>query len=137
VKAIALTGVVRTNAGFHGVQSSRALDRLGSVTHLYVGVSERRVNSQAKHIEIDMTKIADRTAFQEVMTRHFQLADGTTEFWQRLWYAFIPLPRACIITLRGWDGFEQRMPRYARRLRRMFTDYQEVVKSETLHIEYA
>jgi hypothetical protein len=84
-----------------------------------------------------MTNIADKAAFQDTLSRHFQLPDDATEFWQRLWYAFIPLPRACIITLRGWAEFEQRMPRYARRLRRMLTDYQEVVKSESLHIEYA
>ena len=95
------------------------------------------MNSETRRIEIDMTGIAGKTAFQDVLSRHFEMAEDATDFWQRLWHAFIALPRACCITFRGWPEFEQRMPHYARRLRRMLTDHQEVVKSESLHIEYA
>lgn len=37
----------------------------------------------------------------------------------------------------GWDGFQTRMPRYARRLRRLLTDYQRVHGLERLAVEYA
>lgn len=61
------------------------------------------------------------------MTRDFPISADHGELWGALYQAIL-MDKSGPLTLRflGWEGFEQRMPRYARRLKRLLLHYYQI-----------
>jgi hypothetical protein len=76
---------------------------------------------------IDLRGVSSRDDFQRELTRHFPIAADHLELWGSL-YRALYMEQAGPYRLRflGWVGFEKRMPRYAKRLRRLLLDHQRL-----------
>jgi hypothetical protein len=73
---------------------------------------------EPKEIIIDLRLVSSRDEFQREMSKHFPIPADHSELWAALYDAIL-MYKAGPRTVRflGWAGFEQRMPRYARRLK--------------------
>ena len=84
-------------------------------------------SGEPQETTIDLRRVSSRDEFQRELTKHFPIAADHRELWSSLYQALLTNqtgPR----TLRflGWAGSERRMPRYARRLKRLLVDHQKL-----------
>jgi len=84
-------------------------------------------SGEPQETTIDLRRVSSRDEFQRELTKHFPIDADHRELWNSLYQAILTNqtgPR----TLRflGWAGFESRMPRYARRLKRLLVDHQKL-----------
>jgi hypothetical protein len=88
---------------------------------------------------IDLRGIAARDQFHGELARHFNIPADHRELWGALInaIAYQTGPYRLRLRLLGWAEFEERMPRYARRLRRLIEGYQAVHGEERLAADYA
>jgi hypothetical protein len=86
---------------------------------------------------IDLSAVRSRDDFMHAMASHFPVGPDHDNLWGPIFRTIGY--QACPFRLRfiGWDGFAQRMPRYARRLRRYLAEYQRRHGEERLHVDYA
>jgi hypothetical protein len=86
---------------------------------------------------IDLRGVATRDDFQRELARHFPLGPDHRDLWPSLYEAIMYQTGPLHLRFLGWAEFQARMPRYARRLRRLLTDYQRLRGTERLTIEDA
>ncbi len=72
----------------------------------------------------DLTHVGSRSDFARVMATYFPVIDDRRELWRGIFWTELCERRPCHIRFTGWSCFARRMPRYARRLRRYFDQYQ-------------
>jgi hypothetical protein len=86
---------------------------------------------------IDLRGVATRDDFQRELARHFPLGPDHRDLWPSLYKAIMYQTGPLSLRFIGWEEFQARMPRYARRVRRLLTDYQRLHGPERLAIESA
>ncbi|OYV89056.1 MAG: hypothetical protein B7Z73_07290 [Planctomycetia bacterium 21-64-5] len=76
---------------------------------------------RAREVVIDLRWVSTREDFQRELSRHIPMAADHRDIWPSL-HNYFAVGRGGPLRLRllGWSRFEQKMPRYARRLRRSF-----------------
>jgi hypothetical protein len=77
--------------------------------------------SGQREIIIDLRAVFSRDSFQRELARHFPIAADHSELWSSFSKCLAEgLPgRLPPLRLLGWDDFKRRMPRYARRIKRI------------------
>ncbi len=85
---------------------------------------------------IDLSRVCSRDDFMRALSPHFPVGPDHRNIWGPI-YQTIGL-QSCPFRIRfiGWEGFAQRLPRYARRLRGHLSAYQRRHGEERLFIEY-
>src|SRR4051794_19152908 len=86
---------------------------------------------------IDLRGVATRDEFQRELSRHLALAPDHRDLWPSLYAAIMYQTGPLRLRFLGWGEFQARMPRYARRLRRLLIDHQRVHGPERLAVEWA
>ncbi|MFO0955947.1 MAG: hypothetical protein U0800_00605 [Isosphaeraceae bacterium] len=95
-----------------------------------------RWTGEPREFLIDLAGVATREQFQREMARHFDVPDDHRELWGSLARAILYQTGPYRIRFGGWPGFEQQMPRYARRLRRLIEGHQSAHGEERLAAEF-
>jgi hypothetical protein len=78
-----------------------------------------------REVVIDLTRVSSRDDFQREMSRHFSIAADHTYLWRSIYEALSRPAGPLRLRLLGWEGFKDRMPRYAKRLERMLVFHQK------------
>jgi len=91
-----------------------------------------------REIVIDLRGVSSRDAFQRELARHFPIAADHSALWSSFYAALLseltnPQPRFHLwhdlnsrlprLRFVGWEEFERRMPRYARRITRFLKHF--------------
>jgi hypothetical protein len=90
-----------------------------------------------REFEIDLSGVRSRDDFMRALKPHFPVGPDHLNIWGPI-YRAIGM-QTCPIRIRflGWNGFADRMPRYAGRLRSYLTDYERRHGRERLAVDYA
>ena len=96
-----------------------------------------RWTGEPREFLIDLRGIATRDRFQAELSRHFAIPADHRELWSALFDAVLYQTGPYRFQFLGWPEFERRMPRYARRLRRLLLDHQALHGEERLAVDYA
>jgi len=76
---------------------------------------------------IDLRGVSSREQFHREMARHFSVAVDHRDLWASLYQEVLIVPGGPrVLHFIGWADFEGRMPRYARRLKRLLIDHYQV-----------
>ena len=87
-------------------------------------------------LDIDLAQVRTRDELHREFSKHFRIDADHARFWHSFSHALLYMPTACTFRFHGWSEFEQRMPRYAGRIRRMIQSWQRATREETYKIEY-
>ena len=90
----------------------------------------------SREFEIDLSGVATREAFETEILRHFRFIGVGRDPWAALVTGIIEQDGPYRLRFVGWPGFAQRMPRYARRLRRIIETYQGTHGTGVLAVAY-
>jgi|SRR5579884_872722 len=92
---------------------------------------------------IDLRGVSTQDTFRCELGRHFGISPDEQFFWHYLSHAIVSPSGPRYLRFLGWDEFERRMPRYARRLKRILSDHfrlwgtQKVWGVKLLAVEFA
>jgi hypothetical protein len=81
--------------------------------------------------------IRKRDELDREFAKHFRIGPDHARFWHSFSDALLYMPTACTFRFHCWAEFEQRMPRYAGRIRRVIQSWQRGTREDTYKIEYA
>lgn len=80
---------------------------------------------EPEEITIDFRQVSSRDEFQRELSKHFPIAADHRELGSSLYQALTKQNGPRTLRFLGWSDFEHRMPRYARRLKRLLADLQK------------
>ena len=95
-----------------------------------------RWTGEPREFLINLRGVATRDEFHDELASQFSIPDDHREFWGALRSAIAFQTGPYRLHLKGWAEFEGRMPRHARRLRRLIQDYQTVHGEERLAVDF-
>ena len=72
-----------------------------------------------REIIVDLRAVTSRESFQQELGRHFAVSADHDVLWESLVSALANRREPARVRFSGWAAFEERMPNYARRLRRV------------------
>jgi hypothetical protein len=94
-------------------------------------------SDQPREFFIDLSAVRSRDDFMRALSPHFPIGPDHNNIWAPIYRTIVYQACPFLFRFTGWDGFAQRMPRYARRLRHYLANYQRRHGEERLHVDYS